>query len=142
MFSFFNRSGKIKQSINEQAMADIRRLVAASRNGDLKTRVNVDAYEGDLAEVMNSINAILDETTGPISSQSVALQKMADGDLSHRIMVDFKGDHSQVKDALNRIANLAELAMKEIHRLVEASRIGDLKSRADARSFAAIGERL
>ncbi len=84
---------------------------------------------------MSSLNVILDESLGPINIQSVALQKMAGGDLSHRITEDFKGDHNRIKDALNQIANLAELAMKELHHLVEASRAGDLKVRTDARSF-------
>ncbi len=42
MFSFLRGPGKIKQTVNERAMTEIRRVVESSRNGDLKVRANVD----------------------------------------------------------------------------------------------------
>ncbi|MCL4294755.1 MAG: hypothetical protein KJ077_03465 [Anaerolineae bacterium] len=132
---FASHDGKVTQKINGQAMAEIRRLIQASREGELKTRVDVQAFAGDLAELMNGINTILDEALEPVNVQVAALEAMAAGKLSQKISQEFKGDHNRGKNALNQVAGIGGKAQEEIRRMIEASRRGDLKARAEVQQF-------
>ncbi len=120
---------------NEPLLEEIRRLVQASQMGDLKARADIQRFSGNAREILTSLNLILDEALGPVNAQVAALEAMARGDLSQRITQEFKGDHNRGKDALNQVADMAGKAMHEVRRMVEASRAGDLKTRADVQQF-------
>lgn len=124
-----------EQQIDERAMAEIRRLVKASQNGDLRARADADNFSGDTAEIMRSLNTILDEALTPVNAQVDALERMVAGDLSARITADFKGDHNRGKNALNNVADIASKAIVEVRRLIDASKQGELKARTEAQQF-------
>jgi len=123
------------QTIDTRVMQEIERIVQASRQGDLKARADVTAFSGDAAKIMAGLNTILDESLQPLNAQAEVLNKMAEGNLSAKIIQEFKGDHNRIKDAINKVADLSGVAMKEIDAMVEASRQGDLQRRVKIDNF-------
>ncbi len=123
-------------TIDPRLVAEIEGLATASRNGNLQARADVSVFSGDAARILSAINTILDEALGPVNAQVAALEAMAAGALSTRITQDFKGDHNRGKTALNQVADIASKAQAEIERLMQASRDGALKTRADDKIFA------
>ncbi len=99
-------------------------------------RAKVDGFSGCMAEIMNGLNAILDENSEAFNAEIAVLKKMVAGDLSQRVTQEFKGDYSQIKDNFNQLAENAEKAWSEVQRLVETSRSGDLKARTKVNIFA------
>ncbi|MCL4294758.1 MAG: hypothetical protein KJ077_03480 [Anaerolineae bacterium] len=126
---------KVERAVDERALAEIRRLIQDTKEGNLKSRVEVEGFSGEWREVMLGLNTILDEALGPVNAQVIALEAMARGDLSQRITQEFKGDHGRAKEALNQVADIAGKAMHEMRRMIEASSNGDLKARADVQAF-------
>jgi methyl-accepting chemotaxis protein len=116
-------------AVAEKALKDLEIMVTASREGDLKRRIPVDDYVGDWKSIMLGVNAILDEALTPVNSQAIVLQNMADGLLTSRITDDFKGDHNRIKDAVNKIAVVAEKALKDLELMDVAARENDLNRR-------------
>lgn len=123
------------QTIDAQVMLEIERLVEASRQGNLNVRANVSAFSGDAAQIMTSLNIILEEALGPVNAQAEVLKQMAEGKLSTKITQEFKGDHNRIKVAINKVADLAIVAMNEIESMVESSRQGDLQRRVKIDNF-------
>jgi methyl-accepting chemotaxis protein len=95
----------------------------------------VQQFVGDWREIMTGVNTILDEALEPVNVQVAALEAMAEGKLTQNIVREFKGDHNRGKSAINQVADLANQATIEIRRLIEASRVGDLKARAEVQQF-------
>ncbi|GBE29388.1 methyl-accepting chemotaxis protein I [bacterium BMS3Bbin04] len=86
----------LRKVIEEGAM-----LTKASVEGDLEKRGDTSKFSGDYREIIAGINATLDSVTAPVKEAAAVLEKMAQGDLSHRVTSDFKGDHALIKNALN-----------------------------------------
>ncbi|MFA6121989.1 MAG: response regulator [Sideroxydans sp.] len=125
---------RVAQDLNSFG-SQIRDLALASREGDLSRRLDTGSLKGDWGRLAQDVNVILDEAIGPISAQAAALQKMAEGTLTARITEDFRGDHNRIKNAINRVADIATTAMVELDLMIQASRDGDLDKRADVQRF-------
>ncbi len=139
--NFRGDHNRIKNAINRVAdiatlaMVEVDLMVRASRDGDLNKRADAQRFVGDWHIIMSGVNTVLDEAIGPINAQAEALQKMAEGTLTARITDNFRGDHNRIKNSINRVADIATLAMVEVDGMIQASREGDLNKRADARRF-------
>ncbi len=139
--AFRGDHNRIKNAINRvadiatTAMAEVDLMVRASREGDLNKRADAQRFVGDWHIIMTGVNTVLDEAIGPINSQAAILQQMAEGTLTARVTENFRGEHNRIKNAINRVADIATLAMVELDGMIQASREGDLNKRADARRF-------
>ena len=73
------------------------------------TVADADEYTEDERKLFTDINGNLKEAVDAISEYigqiKTALEKILQGDLRSEITYDFKGDYSQIKDALNRIVD-------------------------------------
>ena len=132
---------RIKDAINRvadiagSAMAELDVMIQASRDGDLRRRAQADRYVGDWRIIMNGVNTVLDEALGPINAQAQALQRMAEGTLTSRITEEFKGDHTRVKDAINKVAEIADGALSEFEGLISAFGSENYDQRANVQRY-------
>ena len=139
--NFKGDHNRIKDAINRiadiagEAMTELNSMTQASRDGDLRRRTQFEMYSGDWRKIMLGVNVIMDEAIGPVSAQVAILQKMAEGTLTARVTDNFKGDHNRIKDAINRVADIADTAMVEMDGMIQASRDGNLTKRADINRF-------
>ena len=88
---------------------EINSLVQAAVGGQLSKRGDTSKFDGDYAQIIKGVNDTLDAVINPINEAAAVLEKVANRDLTARVVGDYQGDHARIKNALNTAAaNLDE----------------------------------
>lgn len=90
------------------------RLTGAAAEGHLSERGRVDRFDGAYRSLLEGVNATLDAVVAPVTEASGVLERVADRDLSARMMGQYRGDHARIKEALNRAVSNLEEALAEV----------------------------
>ncbi len=98
--------------------AELADLARAAVEGRLDTRVEADRYSGDWHTLAAGINDTLDAVINPISEARGVLDRLSAYDLTARVLGDYRGDHAQIKDALNLTASALHDALAQVAELV------------------------
>jgi len=97
----------ISDAVNQTASAvkrlieDVNKLTQAAVEGKLDTRGDVTKFQGGYREIVQGINDCLDAVIGPINEAAAALDRLANRDLTVRMLGDYKGDLAKIKEAFN-----------------------------------------
>ena len=114
---------------------EILRLVEASRQGRLDERGKVDQFQGTHREMVQGINEMLDAILLPIGEGNRILAQISDGKIDELIAQTYKGDHEKMKQAVNNVGTVVQGLQKELMRLTEASKDGQLSERGKPDQF-------
>ena len=114
---------------------DTKAMSDAAVAGDLASRIDVAAHEGEYAAVVAGINSTVDAILAPISETLLVLQDVAAGNLQHMVTGDYKGGHAQTKDALNNTITHLRDVIADISRVLTAIADGDLTVNADEAKY-------
>ena len=101
--------------------SEIGLLVSASEEGKLKVRGNVEKFNGGFKEIIKGLNNTLDTVVAPINEQSDVLDKMSQGDLTVRMMGDYKGDFLIIKNSINKLGESLNNVIDEVNEAVQAT---------------------
>lgn len=82
-------------------VAETNGLIGAAVEGHLDSRANVDAFDGSWKELLSGFNEVLETVVKPIREASSVLEGMAKGDLSVRMIGEYKGDYAVIKQSMN-----------------------------------------
>ena len=97
--------GRVTQWVDrtvELGMEDeVESIVAAARSGDLAGRLVLEGKSGFFKHLSIGINALLDDLAGVFGGLSKSLSAMSQGDLTHPLLGDFKGEFGRIKNDLN-----------------------------------------
>lgn len=104
--------------ISKPIVASTNRLRALS-NGDISTRVDVWYSRDELGVLSNSLEETVINLRQYINLIQIALQQIADGNLSHRMDGNFKGDFKQIKDTFNEIFESLTVTFDSINNSAE-----------------------
>jgi methyl-accepting chemotaxis protein len=132
---------KMKQAINNLATViqvlqkELVRLTNASTEGQLSERGKPDQFRGAYAEIVRGVNAMLDAILLPIGEGNRILTQISDGRIDELIAHTYKGDHEKMKQAINNVASVIQVLQKELVRLTEASKDGQLSERGKPEQF-------
>ena len=132
---------KIKQAINNVAQVlqglqkELLRLTEASREGQLSDRGKPEQFQGAYAEIVRGVNTMLDAILLPIGEGNRILAQVSNGKIDELIAQTYKGDHEKMKQAINNVAQVLQGLQKELLRLTEASREGQLSDRGKPEQF-------
>jgi methyl-accepting chemotaxis protein len=85
----------------EALVADTEMLSKAAVEGNLTTRADASQHHGDYRKVVEGVNDTLDALIAPIQEAGAVLEKVAGGDLTARMVGNYKGDHAQIKNHIN-----------------------------------------
>jgi methyl-accepting chemotaxis protein len=132
------RSGGAQASGSEEmalVSQEIMRLVDASRDGRLAERGKVDEFEGVPREIVQGINEMLDAILLPIGEGNRILAQISSGKIDELIAQSYKGDHEKMKQAVNNVAIVVQSLQKEMARLTDASKEGQLSDRGKPEQF-------
>ena len=99
--------------------SDVQGLVNAAIDGDLSKRAEVAGYRGEYERILSGINKTLDVTLDPVREAGGVLAALAGCDLRARMLGDYRGDHSAIKDNLNQAADALDGSMSDVARAVE-----------------------
>ena len=126
-----NNVGTVVQGLQKELM----RLTDASREGQLSDRGKPDQFRGAYADIVRGVNAMLDAILLPIGEGNRILGQIADGKIDELIAHTYKGDHEKMKQAINSVATVVQGLQKEMVRLSEASKDGQLAERGKPEQF-------
>src|SRR6202020_1090258 len=85
--------------------------------------------------MMEGVNAMLDAILLPIGEGNRVLAQISSGKIDELIKQSYKGDHEKMKVAVNNVAVVVQSLQKEMGRLTEASREGQLSERGRPDQF-------
>jgi len=107
--SFIQMTNVFKKLMNE-----IQFLINSAVEGKLTERGNANEFEGGYKELVVGINGLLDTILKPMKEAEIILTKLSDGDLTSRLIGDYRGDHKIIKDSINKMSDQFQRAMLEI----------------------------
>ena len=114
---------------------EILRLVDASRQGRLEERGTPDQFQGVHREIVQGINDMLDAILIPIGEGNRILAQISSGKIDELIAQTYKGDHEKMKQAVNNVGVVVQKLQKELIRLTDASKAGQLSERGKTDAF-------
>ena len=132
---------KMKLAVNNVALVvnnlqkELLRLVEASKEGQLSERGKHEQFQGAYAEIVRGVNTMLDAILLPIGEGNRILAQVSNGKIDEVIIQTYKGDHEKMKLAVNNVALVVNNLQKELLRLVEASKEGQLSDRGKPEQF-------
>ncbi len=126
----------VQDNSEEQRFADeISRLVRASHDGQLSERGKAEDFQGRYRDLVTEVNAMLDAILLPIGEGNRILAQISNGKIDESIAQTYKGDHEKMKQAVNNVATVLQGLQKELARLTDASRDGQLSERGKPEQF-------
>ncbi|MGO9487309.1 MAG: methyl-accepting chemotaxis protein, partial [Rhodomicrobium sp.] len=119
--------------VNLQAIvAELNRLIQASRAGQLGERGNAGAHQGDFAGIVNGINGMLDAIIAPLNVSANYVDQISKGAIPAKITDNYNGDFNTIKNNLNTCIDAVNALVTDANRLSAAAVEGKLATRADA----------
>jgi len=132
---------KMKQAINDIAVAlqllqkEMLRMSDLAKEGQLSERANPGEFKGSYAEIVKGVNTTLDAILLPIGEGNRILAQVSNGKIDELIAHTYKGDHEKMKQAINNVALVLQSLQKELVRLTDASKEGQLGDRGKPEQF-------
>jgi methyl-accepting chemotaxis protein len=132
---------KMKVAVNNVAIVtqglqkELARLIEASKEGQLSDRGKPEQFQGAYAEIVRGVNTMLDAILLPIGEGNRILAQISNGKIDELIAQTYKGDHEKMKVAVNNVAIVTQGLQKELARLIEASKEGQLSDRGKPEQF-------
>ena len=132
---------KMKVAVNNVAVVvqalekEMGRLTEASKEGQLSERGKPEQFHGAYAEIVRGVNTMLDAILLPIGEGNRILAQVSNGKIDELISQTYKGDHEKMKQAINSVAQVLQGLQKELARLIEASKKGQLSDRGKPEQF-------
>ncbi len=132
---------KMKQAVNNVAVVvqalqkEMARLTDASKDGQLSDRGKPEQFQGAYSEIVRGVNTMLDAILLPIGEGNRILAQISNGKIDELIAQTYKGDHEKMKQAVNSIAVVIQSLQKEMARLTDASKDGQLSDRGKPEQF-------
>jgi methyl-accepting chemotaxis protein len=132
---------KMKVAVNNVAVVtqalqkELAHLIEASKEGQLSDRGKPEQFQGAYAEIVRGVNTMLDAILLPIGEGNRILAQISNGKIDELIAQTYKGDHEKMKVAVNSVAVVMQGLQKELARLIEASREGQLSERGKHEQF-------
>ncbi len=132
---------KMKQAVNnvgavlQVLQKEMDRLTEASKDGQLSERGKPAAFQGAYADIVRGVNAMLDAILLPIGEGNRILAQISDGKIDELITHTYKGDHEKMKQAVNNVGLVLQTLQKELVRLNDASKEGQLSERGKPEQF-------
>jgi methyl-accepting chemotaxis protein len=126
---------RVIEDDSADVLQEIMRLVDASKEGRLSERGNTTQFSGVQREIVQSVNQMLDAILLPIGEGNRVLAQISSGKIDELIVQTYRGDHEKMKTAINNVASVLQGLQKELVRLTDASKEGQLSDRGKPEQF-------
>ncbi len=129
---------ELKDNLNEvvtmvqRRAREVDRLIQAALAGQLEVRGETELFKGANKNVVAGINALLDALVKPVQLAAEHVAAIARGEIPPRLVGDYRGDFTTLKDNLNACIDAINLLVTDAHALAEGAQAGRLSTRADA----------
>ena len=113
------------------AAREIAELSRAVEEGRLEARAREDGLEGGFRQMVEGANRVLDAVVDPLNVASHYAERMGAGEIPEKIVEEYPGDLSHLKESFNRCIDVLNGLEKEARNVAEAAVEGRLEARAD-----------
>jgi len=96
-------------------------LVSAALDGNLSVRGKSDRFSGGYKEIIQGFNNTLDAIIHPVNEGVQVLTVMSKGDLTSRMLGDYKGDHQLLKNNINQLGESLSHLISNVADAVQAT---------------------
>ncbi len=93
---------------------DIERCFHIALDGNLQNRADATPYQGTYQKIIQGFNDTLDAVMRPINEAAITLRKVADKDMTARMLGDYKGDHARIKESINMVVENLDKALQQV----------------------------
>ena len=93
---------------------DIERCFHIALEGNLQNRADIAPYQGTYQKIIQGFNDTLDAVMRPINEAAITLRKVADKDMTARMLGDYKGDHARIKESINMVVENLDKALRQV----------------------------
>ncbi len=114
--ALFNIVGTLRALVDEAAM-----LTTAAVEGKLSTRGAAEKFKGGYRSILEGVNTTLDRVIQPVKEGSDVLAEMAKGNLTARVIGEYKGDHRLITSSINLLGESLDKALNEVSEAVAAT---------------------
>jgi len=115
-------------------------LSKAAVEGRLDTRADASKHQGDFRKIVQGVNDTLDAVIEPIKEASQVLGIMATGDLTARMLGDYRGDLAKLKQDINMLADSLSGLIQQVNELVDNTASSATEISATAEGLAAASQ--
>jgi len=77
-------------------------LQGAIVEGKLDTRGDASRFKGEIAGMVNGLNAVIDAFVAPFNVMAEYVDRISKGDIPEKITDDYRGDFNEIKNNLNQ----------------------------------------
>ena len=94
--------GEVNSQTNAAAMAALKRVVAALREGHLSERVDIEAFDGDWADVFGDVNGVIEQWCRLMADMGYMSSEHERGDIE--VVMDvtrYSGDYARMAKGIN-----------------------------------------
>lgn len=112
-------------------------LAKAAEDGKLDTRADASRHQGDFRRIVDGVNKTLDYVIEPIKEASEVLGVMATGDLTARMLGNYKGDLAKLKNDLNLLGESLSELIRQVNEAVQNTASSAMQISATAEGLAA-----
>jgi methyl-accepting chemotaxis protein len=95
-------------------VVDARSLSEAAVDGRLEARADPGKHRGEYRRVIEGVNATLNAIVEPVSEAADVLRRVADHDLTARMVGDYKGDLAKIKVSLNTAMGNLDRSLQQV----------------------------
>ncbi|MEJ5244338.1 MAG: methyl-accepting chemotaxis protein [Bacteroidota bacterium] len=121
-------------------ISDVHLLALAAVDGRLDTRADALKHQGDFRKIVQGVNDTLNAVIEPIKEASQVLGIMATGDLTARMLGDYRGDLAKLKQDINMLADSLSGLIRQVNELVDNTASSATEISATAEGLAAASQ--
>jgi methyl-accepting chemotaxis protein len=132
---------KLKNGVNNIAIAlqlmqkEMLRMSDLAKEGQLSERAKADQFKGSYAEIVKGVNTTLDAIVIPVVESTRIVTQVSQGNVEELVTQNLKGDHEKLKNGVNNIAVAVQLLQKEMLRMSDLAKAGQISERAKFDQF-------
>lgn len=119
-----------------QLIADVHHLASDAQQGQLNTRVDIEAHAGDFRKIIQGINQTLDAVVSPLHVAADCVKRIAAGDIPAPIHNQYHGDFKVLINNLNTCILAVNRLVEDTRQIAGEAQQGQLYSFVDVTSHA------
>ncbi len=114
---------------------ELESMTQAAAAGELDRRCDNSRFNGSWSRILDGVNRVIDQFTGPLANASDYLDRISHGDIPEPITEEYRGDFNRIKDSVNRCIEAMNGLLDQSDDLIAAARGGRLDHRSDSADF-------